>query len=292
MRRRLLTALAGLLVWNACAGADTVKHPIPEIHSALERMYNFDFTSANRILDSYAASHPDDPLGPGFKASALLFYEMNRMKILEAEFLVDDSRIRSNKRIDPDPKVREQFYHNVDHAEALANKRLKANPNDSSALFALCMVEGMRTDYLAFIEKERMKSLSNAKQSQAHAVELRKRVPDFYDALLTSGISEYMIGSLPFFVKWFIRFPETEGSKEKAIQNLETVSRKGFYMGPFARILLAIIHLREKRPRESVRVLEILTREYPSNPLLKREYDRLRLKYPPPALRTPGEEDN
>jgi hypothetical protein len=137
-----------------------------------------------------------------------------------------------------------------------------------------------------------MKSLSNAKQSQAHAVELRKRVPDFYDALLTSGISEYMIGSLPFFVKWFIRFPETEGSKEKAIQNLETVSRKGFYMGPFARILLAIIHLREKRPRESVRVLEILTREYPSNPLLKREYDRLRLKYPPPALRTPGEEDN
>ena len=291
MTRRLLPASAGLLLFALSATAETVKHPIPEIKAALERMYNFDFTSAHRILDGYVAAHPDEPLGPGFKASAYLFYEMNRMKILDAEFLVDDSRIRSNKRIDPDPKIRESFYRNVDQAEVLANKRLKTSPNDSSALFALCMVEGMRTDYLAFIEKERMKSLSNAKQSQAHAVELRKRVPDFYDALLTSGISEYMIGSLPFFVKWFIRFPETEGSKEKAIQNLETVSRKGYYMGPFARILLAIIHLREKRPRDSVRVLEILTKEYPANPLLKREYERLRVKYPEPALRPAGEEN-
>jgi len=291
MIRPLLPALAGLFLLVCPAGADNAKHPIPEIKVALERMYNFDFTSAHRTLDAYMAAHPDEPLGPGFKASAYLFYEMNRMKILEAEFLVNDSRIRSNKRIDPDPKIREQFYRFVDQAEALAHKRLKTSPNDSSALFALCMVEGLRTDYLAFIEKERMKSLSNAKQSQAHAVELRKRVPDFYDALLTSGISEYMIGSLPFFVKWFIRFPETEGSKEKAVHNLETVSRKGFYMGPFARILLAIIHLREKRPRDSVHVLEILTKEYPANPLLKREYERLRAKYPEPSIRPAGEEE-
>jgi len=291
MTRRLLPAAAGLLLCVLSARAETAKHPIPEIKSALDRMYNFDFTSAHRILDAYIASHPDEPLGPGFKASAYLFYEMNRMKILEAEFFVDDKRIRSNKRIDPDAKIRESFYRHVDRAEVLANTRLKTSPNDSSALFALCMVEGLRTDYLAFIEKERMKSLSNAKQSQAHAIELRKRVPDFYDALLTSGISEYMIGSLPFFVKWFIRFPETEGSKEKAIHNLEIVSRKGFYMGPFARILLSIIHLREKRPREAVRVLEILSREFPANPLLKREYERLRAQYPEPAMRPAGAEE-
>lgn len=285
--------IAGVLFAAAClsnARAEEVKHPIPEIKAALERMYSFDFPSAHRILDAYIASHPSDPLGPGFKGSAYLFYEMDRMKILEGEFLTNDNRIKSNKRIDPDPKVREQFYHSLAQAENLANKRLQVNPNDANALFALCMVEGMKTDYLAFIEKERMKSLSNAKQSQAHAVELRKRVPEFYDALLTSGISEYMIGSLPFFVKWFIRFPETEGDKGKAIANLETVSRKGYYMGPFARILLAIIHLREKRPHEARRIMEILSKEYPSNPLLKKEYERLRLKYPEPAVRQVGQE--
>ena len=59
-------------------------------------------------------------------------------------------------------------------------------------------------------------------------------------------------------------------------------------MGPFARILLAIIHMREKRPREAARVLEILTREFPANPLLKREYERLRAKYPEPQVRPAG----
>jgi len=281
----------GILAAVCAPGArgEAVRHPIPEIKAALERMYNFDFPSAHRMLDAYIAAHPSDPLGPGFKASAYLFYEMERMKILEGEFLSNDKRIQSNKRIDPDPKVREQFYGSLSQSESLANKRLQTDPNDSSALFTLCMVEGLKTDYLAFIEKERMKSLSNAKQGQAHAVELRKRVPEFYDALLTSGISEYMIGSLPFFVKWFIRFPETEGDKGKAIANLEIVSRKGFYMGPFARILLAIIHLREKRPQEATRIMEILAREYPSNSLLKREYDRLRLKYPEPSIRQIGQ---
>jgi len=282
---------AALIATLAGPAAAEPKHPIPEIKAALDRMYSFDFPSAHRMLDAYSAAHPTDPLGPGFKASAFLFYEMDRMKILEGEFLTNDSRIRSNKRIEPDPKVREQFYRAIGHSESLANKRLQANPNDSNALFALCMVEGMKTDYLAFIEKERMRSLSNAKQSQAHAVELRKRVPEFYDALLTSGISEYMIGSLPFFVKWFIRFPETEGSKGKAVENLETVSRKGFYMGPFARILLAIIHIREKRPREATKMMEMLTKEYPANPLLKKEYERLRAKYPEPTLRPAAEEE-
>ena len=288
MRAHLGAVALGLVLFASGVSAGGVKHPIPEIKSALDRMYNFDFTGAHRILDAYVSAHPDDPLGPAFKASAYLFYEMDRMKILEGEFFTDDNRIRSNKRIDPDLKVREQFYQAIGQAESLANKRLKVDPNDSGALYALCMAEGMKTDYLAFIEKERMRSLSNARQSQAHALELRKRVPEFYDALLTTGISEYMIGSMPFFVKWFIRFPETEGSKEKAVQNLETVSRKGFYMGPFARILLAIIHMREKRPREAARVLEILTREFPANPLLKREYERLRAKYPEPQVRPAG----
>ncbi|MEP7364524.1 MAG: hypothetical protein ABI972_14810 [Acidobacteriota bacterium] len=290
MIRSLLAVLLLAAAGASAVRADETKHPIPEIKAALERMYSFDFQSAHRMLDLYVASHPSEPLGPAFKASAYLFYEMDRMKILEGEFLVNDNRIKSNKRIDPDPKVRELFYQNISLAEGLAAKRLQTSPNDPSALFTLCMVEGMKTDYLAFIEKERMKSLSNAKQSQEHAIELRKRVPEFYDALLTSGISEYMIGSLPFFVKWFIRFPETDGDKGKAIENLQTVSRKGYYMGPFARILLAIIHLREKQPLEAKKMLEILTKEYPANPLLKREYEHLRLKYPDPAIRQVGQE--
>lgn len=285
MTRRtfLLSTAAGPL-----SAATATRHPIPEIRAALDRMYNCDFVGAHRILDGFIAAHPAHPLGMGFRASALLFSEMDRMKILEGEFLTSDDRIRSNKRIDPDPGLKQRFYKTVDAAQILAEVLRTSSPNDPSAWFALSMVEGMRSDYLAFIEKQRMKSLSHAKQSQVYAVELMKRDPTFVDAKLTAGISEYLIGSLPFFAKWFVKFPETEGSKEKAIQNLEQVARSGYYMGPFARILLSIIHLREKRPQSARRMLETLARDFPGNALLKKEYEILKTRYPEPAVRPAG----
>jgi len=286
MTRRtfVLSAAAGQISASAPA------HPIPQIRAALDRMYNCDYTGAHRILDGFIAANSDHPLGMGFRASALLFAEMDRMKILEGEFLTSDDRIRSNKKIDADQSVKQRFYRSVEETQRLAEARRAASPNDASAWFALSMAEGMKSDYLAFIEKQRVRSLSYARQSQVYALELMKRDPSFVDAKLTAGISEYLIGSLPFFAKWFVKFPETEGSKTKAIANLEQVARDGYYMGPFARILLSIIHLREKRPQSARRMLEMLTRDFPGNPLLKREYEVLRMKYPEPVVRPAGGE--
>jgi hypothetical protein len=281
-RRTFLLATAAA---PAGFAAVPVEHPIPQIRVALDRMYNCDFAASHRILDAFIATHPDQPLGPAFRASALLFAEMDRMKILEGEFLTSDDRIRSNKKIEADQALKQRFYESIDNAQRIAETRRAALPNDSSAWFALTMCEGMKTDYLAFIEKQRLKSLSFARKSQEYALELMKRDPSFVDAKVTAGISEYLIGSLPFFAKWFVKFPEVEGSKAKAIENLEAVSRNGYYMGPFARILLSIIHLREKRPEAARRMLQILTREFPSNALLKKEYELLRLKYPEPAVK-------
>jgi hypothetical protein len=282
-----MTRRTFLLAASAAQGfaAAPAAHPIPEIRAALDRMYNCDFASSHRILDAFIAAHPDQPLGPAFRASALLFAEMDRMKILEAEFLTSDDRIRSNKKIEADPDVKRRFHKAIEDAQRIAEARRALLPNDSSAWFALTMCEGMRTDYLAFIEKQRMKSLSHARKSQEYAVELMKRDPSFVDAKVTAGISEYLIGSLPFFAKWFIKFPEVEGSKSKAVENLEAVARNGYYMGPFARILLSIIHLREKRPEAARRMLQMLTRDFPSNALLRREYEILRMKYPEPAVK-------
>jgi hypothetical protein len=137
------------------------------------------------------------------------------------------------------------------------------------------MNEGLTSDYMAFIEKRRIGSLSYAKQSQNFALMLMREDPSFVDAKLTSGISEYLIGSLPFFLKWFIKFPQVDGDKKKAVANLNSVATTGHYLGPFARILLAIVHLREKRPAESRKLLEGLVRDFPENHLLKAELAKL-----------------
>jgi predicted Zn-dependent protease len=62
-----------------------------------------------------------------------------------------------------------------------------------------------------------------------------------------------------------------DGNKQKGIERLEMVSREGHFFRPFSKILLGIIALREKRPRDAQRLLSELAREFPGNPLFRKE---------------------
>ncbi len=258
-----------LLGCSTATAADVQLHEC--IERALDRLYNFDFQGAHRILDSHMKESPADPIGYGIRAAAYLFFELDRLMILESEFFSDDRRIAEKKKLEPDPAVREKLDAALEKAEALADERLEKNPNDVNALFALCLKEGVLTDYKALVQRKGIGSLGNAKQSNKYAVRLLEIEPDFYDARLTTGINEYLLGSLPFFVKWFVRMEGVEGSKEQAFANLELVAQKGRYLGPFAKILLSIICLREKKPERAAQLLTELSHTYPENPLLQKE---------------------
>jgi len=246
------------------------------IDEAIRRLYDFNFPATHEILNAYIADHPKDPLPHAFRASAYLFYELNRMGVLESEFLIDDEKIAEKKKpINPDPAVRVQFEKALQETQQLADAALKLNPNDRDALFAMSCVQGVATDYMAFVDKRQLSSLSLAKRSNNYAQRLLKLDPKFYDAYLTAGISEYMIGSLPFFVKWFVHFDNVSGSKDRGKENLELVAREGHYFRPFAKILLGIIDLREKRPQDAQRLLAELAHDYPANPLFRKELMKL-----------------
>jgi tetratricopeptide (TPR) repeat protein len=246
------------------------------IEGALAHMYNQDYATAHEILNRVIAANPQDPLPYAFRASAYLFYELDRLGVLESEFLVDDKQIAEKKqKLLPDPQNREKFIRAVQDAEARAGGTLKVDPNDKDAIFAMCISEGVTTDYMAFVEKKQLSSLSVAKRSSGYAQHLLQLDPKFYDAYLTAGITEYMLGSLPFFVKWFVHFDNVSGSKTQGVDRLKLVSREGHYFRPFAKILLSIIALREKRPRDAHQYLTELAHDYPQNKLFRKELDKI-----------------
>src|SRR5947209_614975 len=129
----------------------------PALEEAITRMYDFDFPASHQLLDTYIAAHPEEALPYAFRASAYLFYEMDRMGILESEFLTDDDKIANKKKkLDPDPVVRAKFLQAVGDAESRANAVLKTNPNDRDALFAMAVTQGVSTDYMAVVEKRQI----------------------------------------------------------------------------------------------------------------------------------------
>jgi len=256
------------------------------IDDTFNRLYNFDFQGAHKILDAYIAGHPDEPLPYAVRASANLFYELDRLGILQGEFFADDNRIIDKKKLRPDPIVRENFLAALKDAETRADRVLARNPDDRNALFTMCISQGVATDYMALVEKHQMMSLSPAKRSNSYAQRLLKVDPKFYDAYLTAGFSEYLVGSLPFFVRWFVHFDNVDGSKQRGKDNLTLVAEQGHYLKPFAKILLSIIYFREKNPQESRSLLADLAHDYPANPLIRNEMAKLDAMLAGPSWRS------
>lgn len=272
---RFLAAIV-LITVAACSWARAdAGEPTTLIDRAYSRLYNFDFEGARRILDDHIRQHPSDPLGYAVRAAAYLFDELDRLMILESDFFRDNRRLTAKKKLKQNPILKQKLFNAVKTSQQLAQSRLDADSEDRDALFAMALTTGIETDYAAFVEKRQLASLSHAKESQRYALRLLEAHPTFYDAYLTIGLSEYLYSSLPFFVRWFVHFDQTQGSKEKAVSNLQIVARSGRYLGPFAKILLAVIRLREKMPREAQKLLVELTQEFPENPLFRKELSRL-----------------
>jgi len=262
--------LISLLPVVACA-AEPAAANASEIDAAFACMYNTDFRAAHEHLDRFVSAHPPDPLGYAVRASAYLFSELDRLGILESEFFADDKRIIEKKKLKPDPEVREKFLQAVNEAQSYGGKLLAANPSDQNALFAMAITQGVIMDYTALVEKHQLSSLAPARRANNYAQQLLKVNPQFYDAYLTTGLNEYLLGSLPFYVRWFVHFDGVNGSKDTGIENLKLVARSGHYLRPFAKILLALAALREGQLALARAQLEDLTVEFPQNPLFARE---------------------
>jgi tetratricopeptide (TPR) repeat protein len=265
-----LLALAGSL-FAANAKLDT-STPVGQ---AFARLYNFDFPGAHAILDREIRTNPQDSLSYSVKAAAYLFAELHRLKILQMDFFEDDDKVVDRHKLTPDPAVRAEFFKMIDTARQRSNTRLSAQPGDRDAMFTLCMAAGLVTDYAALVERRRFGSFALAKQTQAYVHKLQLLKPPVYDAYLAMGTTEYVVGSIPFFFRWFIHIENIEGSKQRGIETLQLVSERGRYYPPFARILLAAIAVREKRLADAQKMLAEALEEYPENPLVRMELQRV-----------------
>jgi hypothetical protein len=97
------------------------------------------------------------------------------------------------------------------------------------------------------------------------AKKLLEVAPDAADAYLVLGAANYIIGSLPAPKRFFLRFAGIRGDKRGGIQQLEIAAVHGRYLRPFAKILLALASLREKKSNVAHTQLTELVAEFPEN---------------------------
>jgi hypothetical protein len=238
-------------------------------------LYNLDFADAQKDFATWQAQHPDDPMGPVSEAAGLLFSEFNRLGVLEAQFFENDDAFARRAKVAPDPVLRDHFQAALVRAQTVARARLAKDAKDRDGLFAMTMSSGLQADYAALIEKHNLASLRFTKEASVWAQQLLAVCPDCYDALLATGFSKYIIGSMAAPVRWLLRMGGLPGDKQAGIADLQLAAQRGHYLAPFARILLAIAYVRDKDKARALQVLSGLREEFPGNTLFPREIARL-----------------
>ncbi len=275
--------VVSLLLWvpgPARAAADgppqAVGPSAPDpIERAIHAMYNVDFAEAHRVVDAHLAANPSDPLGHAARAGALLFAEYHRLKVLEINFFESDDSLTDKQRLKPDPAVRARIFDAVAEVRRLAKAKLSADPNDRRTLFAMLMGVGVETQYTAIVEKRYVRGGTLSKETQTTAERMIKLNPPAYDAYLTLGSIEYAVSNLNPFYRMLARFRGLRSGKDKAQEHLQIVVNKGHYYRTYAKILLSVLHIRERRLPAARALLEELRREFPANPLFPRELARI-----------------
>jgi tetratricopeptide (TPR) repeat protein len=154
---------------------------------------------------------------------------------------------------------------------SLAQERIKINPKDTGALYALGVAHGLRANYNFLVRKAWMDSLRDATAARKLHNQVVELDPDNMDARLVQGVHDYVVGSLPWHWKMLGFIAGFRGDRETGIRTLRLVAEKGKINNYDAQVLLAAIYRRERRPKDALPLLSPLVERFPRNYLFRLE---------------------
>ncbi len=267
-----MKTLLAIALWTAgaCAAADSAS--AVSLDRGYDQMYNGQFEDAHKTFRGWEAAHPASPLGPVSEAAAYLFGELNRLHILQSEFFIENRSSAAQARA-ADPAVKERFLKELERTEQLS----AASPGtDADAQFAVVLDHGLRSDYLALVERRQVAALREIKQGRGVAERLLAAHPDCYDANFAIGMENYLLSARAAVVRFVLRSGGAEADRQTGIEKLRLTAEKGRYVAPFARLMLAVAAIREKDYEVARTELNALIARYPRNELLREELARIK----------------
>lgn len=232
-----------------------------------EALYNLDYEGARRRFQKMIELAPDHPAGPQCYAASLWIQQLNESWELKSTLYSD--KAYKNEKTKVDRRQVEEFRKYKRRTKQLSEARLRMNPRDVEALYFLGAAEGLEAAYSAAVERKFMSALRIGSSAVDHHRKVLELSPKFYDAELTIGLQNYVIGSLPLPLKMLAGTVGVRGSKKKGLKDLEHVAREGEWGRDVARVLLVDLYKREKRWDDAIATARELSQRFPRNYLFK-----------------------
>lgn len=235
---------------------------------SVDLAYNLDFEAATATVRQAIREDPDEPANHLALASIAWIQMLFRRGGLTVDEYLGPPSLADVSRTPPPTTHTNELRASLDRAAALAQARLKRNPNDVSALYAVGAAAGREAAYIATEEGRLMRAFLAARR----AFDAHERVlaldPARKDAGLVVGTYRYLVATLSRVARWFAYLAGFGGDKALAFRLLNDCASVPNETGIEARFALVITYSREGRHEDALRQLAVLRDRYPQNRLL------------------------
>lgn len=230
-----------------------------------EAFYNNDYDGALAYFKDQVKAHPDDPDQHNHVAQTILYRELFRNGSLESQLVTGNNAFLRRPKVEISAGDRQEFADSINTSLSLCDAKLKRNERDLKAWYQSGVAHALRSTYFFLVEKswtEALHEASAARKAEERVLELD---PDYIDAGLTLGIYQYMVASLPFYLRALGFLNGFHGDRTGGLEQVESVARDGISNRYDAEILLAILYRREHQPEKAIPLLQHLAERFPGN---------------------------
>lgn len=245
-----------LVIFILLINSIVAQNPDKQIQSTVSKIYNFNFEKADSELDAFTIRFPNDHRGYYYKSMMNLWFFLGSLN----EAYKDSFDLYSEK------------------AKTILEKNTSEKQSEIiKKLFWFGMIEynksvaSARTNDFA----SAILSLKNMRNRLEEAIRLN---PEFYDAYLPIGLSNFAFAEVPAALKWAANLVGFNSDKELGLEYLQLVADKGNILKTDALFYLSQIYSRVIiEYQEADKILSKLTKTYPKNLLFN--YSSAWIKY-------------
>ena len=192
MRHPIVAAVAWLAMVRPLAAQE------PLVNEGFDHFYNLEYEEALADFGQAVVQNPDAPELHNYLAETLVFREMFRDGALESELVSGENSFLRRPNLNPTAETEQRLLRELTRAMILSNARLRQNPRDTSALYALGISYGIRANYYWVVKKAWRDSLSDA----ASARRLHNRITELDPGNVDAHLVQASTITLPVACHW------------------------------------------------------------------------------------------
>lgn len=235
---------------------------------AFEAAYNLDYPEAVTLFDQAIARDPNDSATHRARAVATWLHMVFMRGSITVDQYMGQMAAKDVSIEKPSAADAATFRQHADKALALAETRLRSQPQDVQALYDLGAALGVLASYTATVDGRVSGAFSQARRAYNAHERVMKLDARRKDAALVVGTYRYIVSTLPFPLRWMAYVAGFGGDREYGVRLVEEAARYPSDAQTDAKIALLLLYNREGRFKDALAVTDDLMARYPRNRII------------------------